>query len=372
MLKQKVRKLFFANKLIAILLLGVVLAGSGFSLVSADQFEEQIKALQNQNAAHQANANQLANQAASYQDVIDKLATQISNISHAILDNQNQSNALQKQIDEQQAELIRQKQLLGQNIKAMYLEGQISTLELLASSSDLSDFVNQQQYRASVRDKVKDTVDKIAELKAELEQKQRQIEVLIKEQDAQRSQLAHDQNQQNEMLAYTEGQKALYDQEIKLNQGRISDLRRQQAIENAKLFGGGQIIQTSRCDIYPQNWCNAPMDSIVDSWGMYNRECVSWTAYRVAASGRYMPYWGGRGNANQWDDNARAAGIPVDGNPRVGDVAVSNSGFYGHTMYVEAVNNDGTIAISQFNYDWNGTYSFAPRMPIGNLVFIHF
>ena len=114
------------------------------------------------------------------------------------------------------------------------------------------------------------------------------------------------------------------------------------------------------------------MDSIVDTWGMYNRECVSWTAYRVAASGRYMPYWGGRGNANQWDDNARAAGIPVDREPRVGDVGVSNSGYYGHTVYVEAVNGDGTIAVSQFNHDWGGTYSFAPRMPIGNLVFIHF
>ena len=75
---------------------------------------------------------------------------------------------------------------------------------------------------------------------------------------------------------------------------------------------------------YPAKWCERPRTTVIDNWGMYNRECVSYTAFRVAASGRYMPYWGGFGNANQWDDNARAAGIPVDGNPQAGDVAISN------------------------------------------------
>ena len=366
--KSKIRRSISTIFVGSILVLGLVAGG----LARADQFDEQIKTLQQQNNTNQVTVNQLAAEAASYQDAIDKLSAQINNLRQAILDNQRQSNELQKQIEEQQAELARQRRVLGESIKTMYLEGEISTLEILAASKDLSEFVDRQQYRNSVQNKIKTTVEKITQLKLELEQKQRQIQVLIKEQQSQQALLTADQNQQNKMLAYTEGQKTAYNQQIKNNQAKISDLRRQQAIENARLFGGGQIIQTSRCDIYPQNWCNAPMDSIVDTWGMYNRECVSWTAYRVAASGRYMPYWGGRGNANQWDDNARAAGIPVDREPRVGDVGVSNSGYYGHTVYVEAVNGDGTIAVSQFNHDWGGTYSFAPRMPIGNLVFIHF
>lgn len=372
MLKQKIRKLVNAHKLLTVLSAGIILAGSGFSLATADQYDEQIRALQQQNSAHQSTVNQLAAEAASYQDVIDKLSAQINNLRQAILDNQRQSQELQRQIEEQQAELTHQRQILGENIKTMYLEGEISTLEMLATSKDLSEFVDKQQYRNSVQSKIKATVEKITQLKLELEEKQRQIKVLIKEQQSQQARLSADQNEQNQLLSYTEGQKAAFNTEIKNNQKKISELRRQQAIENARLFGGGQIIQTSRCDIYPQNWCNAPMDSIVDTWGMYNRECVSWTAYMVAVSGRYMPYWGGRGNANQWDDNAQASGIPVDRNPRVGDVAISNSGYYGHSMYVEAVNPDGTIAVSQFNHDWGGTYSFVPKMPVGNLVFIHF
>lgn len=86
-----------------------------------------------------------------------------------------------------------------------------------------------------------------------------------------------------------------------------------------------------------------------------------------------MPYWGGSGNANQWDDNARAAGIPVDRTPRIGDVAIWNGGYYGHAMYVESINADGTITVSQYNADGQGNYSVATVNPLTlDLVFIHF
>jgi surface antigen len=85
-----------------------------------------------------------------------------------------------------------------------------------------------------------------------------------------------------------------------------------------------------------------------------------------------MPYWGGIGNANQWDDNARRAGIPVDTNPQAGDVAIKNSQPYGHAMYVESVNGDGTINISQYNANLNGQFSRAYNVNPAGLVFIHF
>ena len=61
-----------------------------------------------------------------------------------------------------------------------------------------------------------------------------------------------------------------------------------------------------------------------------------------------MPYWGGKGNANQWLANARAAGIPTGTVPKVGSVGANNSGPYGHVVWVEAVNGN-MIYISQYN-----------------------
>ena len=120
---------------------------------------------------------------------------------------------------------------------------------------------------------------------------------------------------------------------------------------------------------YPDVWCKARLDSVVDAWGMYNRECVSYTAYRVASSGRMMPY--GFGDANKWPAAAEAHQIPVDTHPHAGDVAIRMGGKHGHSMYVESVNSDGTINVSEYNKDKTGTFA---RETVGtsDLLFIHF
>ncbi len=120
---------------------------------------------------------------------------------------------------------------------------------------------------------------------------------------------------------------------------------------------------------YPDKWCKAPLDSVVDRWGMYNRECVSYTAYRVAVSGREMPF--GFGDANQWPAAAHAHHIPVDSHPRAGDVAIKVGGQHGHSMYVEAINNDGTIRVSEYNKNKTGTF-MQETIAADGLVFIHF
>lgn len=56
------------------------------------------------------------------------------------------------------------------------------------------------------------------------------------------------------------------------------------------------------------------------------------------------------GNANQWLYNAQARGIPTGNQPRAGAIGVTSRGYYGHVIYVESVNGDGTINISDMNY----------------------
>jgi surface antigen len=107
---------------------------------------------------------------------------------------------------------------------------------------------------------------------------------------------------------------------------------------------------------YPAKWDNIAQDSTLDNWGMYNRECVSYAAWKVYQTYGYMPYWGGIGNANQWLRNARTAGIPVSSTPKPHSVAISLSGYYGHAMWVEAVKGN-MIYVSQYNYDLHGHYS---------------
>jgi peptidoglycan DL-endopeptidase CwlO len=356
--------------LIMTLLIGSVMAAATFigGVVKADQFDSQINELQQQNAGLQAQSNSLAATAASYQQAIDALASQINSLQQNIVNTQSQIDALQQQIDQAQAQLAQEKTVLGDNIKTMYLEGDISTLEILASSKDLSDFVNKQEYRNSVANKVKDSVDKINVLKAQLTKQQQEQQGLLKNLQAQENQLQSQQNQQTQLLNYTEAQKSNYDQQISSNNSQIMSLRSQQAALNRQL-GGVPSSGDPGHGGYPSVWNNSTQDSMIDSWGMFNRECVSYTAWKVYQTfGINTQY--GFGNANQWPGNARAAGIATGSTPRVHSVAIWNVGYYGHAMWVEAVNGN-TIYVSQYNYDYQGHYS-EMSIGAGGLTFIYF
>ncbi|HVE80559.1 MAG TPA: CHAP domain-containing protein, partial [Candidatus Dormibacteraeota bacterium] len=226
------------------------------------------------------------------------------------------------------------------------------------------------QYLDTIKDHIQEQSSAIVQLKADLEKQKAEMEIAIKQQSDLSQALAIQQAEAAQILSVTRGEEGRYAQLASANNAKAEELKRQQAAIISSQFGRGSTAGSCGGG-YPAKWCNAPQDSLVDDWGMYNRECVSYTAFKVASSGRYMPYWGGRGNAKQWPDNARAAGIPVDGNPRAGDVAASLSGPYGHVMYVERVNGNGTIDISQYNAENQGLYS-TNTISASGLQFIHF
>lgn len=353
--------------------LALMLLIGGASVAHADQFDEQINALRNQNQATQGVINGLQSQAGSYQDTISQLQVQVNGIQAQIAANEGEQAALQTKITEAQNKLNEQKKALGESIRNMYVEGDLSTIEQLATSKNLSDYVDKQEYTTAVQNKMNTTIKEIAALQAELQAQKAKLDVLLDSQKQQNAQLSHAQSQQQQLLSYNEGQQAAYNSQIQSNSGKIADLRRQQIAANSRFIGNSSPGSGPACGGgYPARWCEIPQDSVIDSWGMYNRECVSYTAFKVAVSGRNMPYWGGVGNANQWPGDARAAGIPVDGNPQAGDVAISTRGAYGHAMYVEGVNGDGTINISQYNASLDGRYSTRSGVNPSGLYFIHF
>ena len=104
---------------------------------------------------------------------------------------------------------------------------------------------------------------------------------------------------------------------------------------------------------YPNYLNNCYVDSNalsygIDPWGYGCRQCVSYTAWKVLQkTGRAAMYWG---NAKQWPASARRAGYRTGSAPRVKSVAVMTSGYYGHVAWVESINSNGTLNISQYNY----------------------
>lgn len=364
------------------LLLGVPIVMMIFSVftpaANAASPNQQIKNLQNQNAHAIAQKQQLSAQAATLSDAIAGLQAEIVTLESQINQTKSKVDELNRDIAKAEADLARQRELLGINLRQMYTEYDISTLEMLASSRNFSHFVDRDQYRQDVQEKIDDTKKKITKLMDHLAEEKKSVEQLLSDQQSMQGHLNERRAENARLLGLNQEQQQAFQNSLNANNAQITALQRQQVAANKRgvvkpspqMTRAAAPASNNGGRAYP--WANAPFpNSLPDTWGMYKRQCVSYTAWKVASSGRHMPYWGGRGNANKWDENARGAGIPVDSRPRVGDVAISNAGAYGHAMYVEAVHGDGTITISQYNADWRGNYSEARRRAAG-LAFIHF
>lgn len=342
----------------------------------ADKYDEKIKALESEINTASEQASEAASRGDTLQAKLDELNGQVATLKGQIGLNQTKTEQLGAQIVKAEEKITYNKKLLAQSLKELYKESTVSSLEMLASSSNLSEYIDKQEQLNKAQSKVYDLTKEVQDQKVALEAQKTQVDNLIQDQRSIKVSLDEKQSETNQLLETTKGEEAAYQSQISSKNQQIEEQRKQQAEANraniAPVNGGAVLSPGSGNGGYPSVWANAPQDSLVDSWGMYNRECVSYTAYKVAASGRRMPYWGGRGNAKLWDDNARAAGIPVDQNPRVGDVAISNAGYYGHAMYVEAVYGNGTIKVSQYNYGFPmGMYSEMVTSTAG-LYFIHF
>ena len=72
------------------------------------------------------------------------------------------------------------------------------------------------------------------------------------------------------------------------------------------------------------------------------------------------------GNAISWVSSAASQGFATGSAPRVGAIGQQGN----HVVYVESVNGDGTVTVSEMNYQ--GLYVISSRtVPVGNFMYIY-
>ena len=369
--------------LIALVVSGMLLPGIR-SQIFADTCSS-ISDCQSKIAASSSALSDLKSTALSYQDAIDRLNSQISSLQGQIDYNVSEQNRLQGEIDKAQAEINKQRSILAQGVKAMYVDGTPSTLEMVATSKNLSDYVDKAEYRTAVQRKLQDTLKKIAELQKQLSVQKAQVADLLKEQQQQQTQLVAARTEQANMLAYNKQQQDSFNADVAANQKKLSELIAAQRRANQSGNNGALVAGTSSYAYANYAFSMSPggcgPGEGPDVWGYCTRQCVSYAAWAVAHSGRSAPMY--YGNANQWVRHALNDGVPVysfsnpsgysgvhQGGPQPGDVAISVSGTWGHAMYVESVS--GTqVYVSQYNAGLNGEFSYQWR-DASNYYFLRF
>ncbi|KGQ03447.1 N-acetylmuramoyl-L-alanine amidase sle1 [Beauveria bassiana D1-5] len=127
-------------------------------------------------------------------------------------------------------------------------------------------------------------------------------------------------------------------------------------------------------DDYPFKNCDQ-----IDKYGVTTCQCTSFAAWRVDQRlnvpfkeiGQRGSQGRGWGNANQWDQVARQAGILVDNNPAPGSVAQHDRGPFGHVAWVVGVEGN-SVRIEDYNGS-GGTKRYGQATePRSKYRYIHF
>jgi peptidoglycan DL-endopeptidase CwlO len=346
----------------------------------AVDYDAQIQALENEIKQYNQEASKLKDKRQTLQSQLAKLTNEKNQIQAKLDISIAKANKLEKEIKINEQKILDNKSVLGDTIADMYVDSNISPLEMLASSNNIAHYVDKQANQEQIQNTLQDTIDEIDALKEKLVEQKKDVDRAINDQKFARKALIDKENQKQTLISKTRGKESAFQslsakterQKAQLEQEQKAALAARMAAANSG--GGGNVVAGDpNMGGYPSDLANAPKDSMVDPWGMYNRECVSYTAWKVHQKTGNMPYWGGVGNANQWPGSADSAGIPRGNTPKAGSVGVIMAGYYGHVVWVEKVNSDGTINISQMNFDLNGNYSEAYNVsPSTYDTFIYF
>ena len=361
----------------ALVAVAVLVAGSGvFALgshVFARDYEAEIKAKEQEASKYNSEASRLGEMADNLQSELDKLNGQITAIQGQIVDSQKKIDNLNAQIKRNELLIKQRRKAMGQVLADMHVDDQISPLEMLASSNSIGDYIDKQEQRSSLRTSLNGKIKEIKALQKKLEENKKLVENTLRDQEAQRNVLSSKQSEKAKLVADTKNDQNAYSALAQKRNSEVAKLREEQAAANRRALGSGVSIPGGipGGGGYPGVWANAPLDAYVDPWGLYTRECVSYVAWKIHSTGRYVPHFGGAGNANQWPSTAARHGISSGSTPKAGAAAVMNIGYYGHVMYVESVNGDGTITVSDYNFAWDGLYRNYTRSASG-LTYIYF
>lgn len=370
--------------------------------VLAESNEAKIERLEAEIKAHETQAVELNQRSNTLESLIGQLSTERNTLQRTLTENQKRQTELSTQATASETKLKQYQEALGNTLADLYVADAISPLELLASSGSIAKYIDQQEYRQSINTQLQQTIGQIRSLKRSIIAQQAEVKRLIVDQQNQQRILADKQGEQQSILSATQGSETKF---VQLSTEKAAEKKRLQeqqqesisdAMDGAVYVPAGTISQpvpqpkpatpaptapsqpSSPAPSapstpapkppqptpppapvvlpnggYPSNLANCYVDSNamsygIDPWGYGCRQCVSYTAWKVLQkSGRAPMYWG---NANQWPNSARNRGYTVSSTPRAGSVGVMMSGPYGHVVWVESVNGNGTINISQYNY----------------------
>ena len=378
-LKIKTFKFFVPVLIFSLVLSAILMPGKSAFADYAICTSDACKAAQEAENALRQKASEAVNEAQTVEGEIAKLNAEIDAIQANIDTSVAMVNDLKEQIKQTEERLDEQETGLASLLVQMHFDHDTDPISILASSKSLSDYAEKQARTENIKSQIASGIETIKELKADLEGQKADVERLIEEQEGQRTAIAEKRAEQQEIANKYRDDAAAFSADA---DAKHQEMLAQVEWIRTQVHAAGNIAgprSTSGNDTYP--WRQKCLYEGLGPWAVVNWksggygglycQCVDyagWKIYEYTHGQVNAETWG---NANMWGSSARRySKIWVDEIPAPNTVAVSGYGGYGHVMWVESVNPDGTLNISEYNWY---PYAFSTGVvtnPSG-LLYIH-
>ena len=369
MIKINIRKILMSG-----VVFGMVVSPVVGTVINNAEVNGISRACQNSAACREAvakeqeankNAAAASNSADYFQMKVSELSMEISSRESEIAQTEVQIKELKKQIYQTQLKLEEEQEALAELLINMHFDGDSEPIQILAGSSSISDLAEKAAREEVVKQQISVSAAAVRSAKQQLEADKAEVETLLaSQQEAKEALVAKRSEQQNlvekyqnDAEAYTEVAKAAQEAQ------RAAEKAEQEA--HPELYRGSAY---TGANTYPwQGDCPAKQDYYGTVWdgyyiGGYVCECVSYAGWKAYEAYGVVLAWG---NAYSWDDRARAAGYAVDHTPAAGTIGQVDGGAYGHVFWVESVNGDGSINVTEYNNSY-ATYLYSGDSHFGD------
>lgn len=239
----KVRgKQLVSGVLVMVLGLGLLSPVSASELTNKQSELQQIRnkknALNNKKKQVEGQKSVLVDQLDGIKTEIDQLEGQIDNEAHKLTLAKKEAKQANLELQLAEEDLLQQKELLGERVRDIYINGQVSYLEVLFQAESFSDFLNRFELMKIIVENDKRVLEEIdakretlSDKKQRVETKQKQIAQLLSSQETKKNEMEGKQDQYDQKLDQAKKDVVEYEQEI----SRLEELESKKAAELIRL-----------------------------------------------------------------------------------------------------------------------------------------
>lgn len=371
----------------AFLIVGLASSTSAYNCKPGDTECENAKANMKQN---QAEAYEYTKKANSVSEVVNELSAEIGTLNAEIAENEAKVAELNKEIEKNEKKLADNQSALAEMLINMHFSTDSEPISILAGSKSISDYAEKQAREDVAKQEIALASKKIKEIKEKLDKQKQEVEAALKASEEKRALVAAKRSEQEALMVQYE--KNADDASVLASYWE-EQLKALAWTPPSNSTGNGTRTWGAN-NTYPYR-NNCPQDNVrYSAYGGAVCQCTSYASWKAQERWGVVNKWGGHAYTyvNVGDQTKIAAGqtkydvrvpstgfrVYVDRSPAANTIAIQVGGSYGHVMWVEGVNANGSVNVTEYNVNWPsiGCFlgDFCSRSNVGSydMWFMHF